>query len=346
MLTGQKELALVTGATGFIGTAVTLELIASGYRVLAVARSFAKVNAFLSRHPSVAGLLSWAIVPDMTVAQAFDTVISGVDYVVHVASPVNRSWKPFDIRAIDMAAQGTLNVLEAAAGETSVKRVVMTSTFGTLVNHSLNPRAGYTYTDKDWNPLGPQDVSSGGDPAYVVSKKLAEQAAWNFMESRRPQFTLTTFCPPLAFGPPIQPVDSMSHLNTSADEVWKLMNGSCHTVPPNVVPVWIDVRDVARMHVAALSNPLAANQRYITVAGVFTNSQIAHILRQAYPDLAAQGRIPPSDNDFPPEQYDADSSKALRDFDAHWVGFDQSVKDTAEELLKLEEQLHGVIGEK
>ncbi|KZO97214.1 NAD-P-binding protein [Calocera viscosa TUFC12733] len=334
----EKELVLVTGATGFIGAAVTLELVKRGYRVLATARSVAKVNAFIARHPSVAEWVSWAIVPDMAAPQAFDTAVTGVDYIMHVASPVHRSWRSFQMDSVDPAVKGTLNVLESAAKEPTVKRVVITSSMAAVVTHSLNPRVGYTYTDKDWSPLLPGDVTEEGDPAYVLSKKMAEQGAWEFVDTRKPQFTLTTFCPPLVFGPPMQPIDNMSRLNTSADEIWKLMNGSCRTVPPTIVPVWIDVRDVAKMHVAALSNPHAANQRYITAGGTYSNSQIAHILGKAYPTLVSRGLIPPSDNEPPQAQFESDSSKAMRDFGGEWIGFEQSVRDTADMLLELEKQ--------
>ncbi|EJT98088.1 NADP-binding protein [Dacryopinax primogenitus] len=329
-----RPLVLVTGATGFIGTAIVLHLIAQGYRVLATTRSFTKVNSFLSRHPRLADSVAWTIIPDMTSPSAFDSAVTGVDYIIHAAAPVNRSWKPFEASAIDVATKGVTNLLEAAAKASSVRRVVVTSSFAAVFDHRKGARVGYTYTDKDWSPLTTEDAKEGGDPAYVVSKKLAEQAAWDFIAHHKPHFTLTTICPPLVFGPPLQPVDSMSELNTSADEVWKLMNGSCGVLPPTLIPTWVDVRDVARRHVAALSHPHAPNQLYLTVAGLLSNAQIAHILGQAFPDLLANAQIPASNNEPPPPMSAVDSRRAIEDFGG-WVAMEESVTDTAKALLEL-----------
>jgi len=155
-------------------------------------------------------------------------------------------------------------------------------------------------------------------------------------------YTLTTLCQSLCLGPPLQAGNSLEQLNNSAGEVWRLMDGSCREVPETKVPAWVNmyVQDVAKRHVLAISTLAAANQRYIIVAGIYSNSQIARVLSQAHLNLLAQGRIPPSNNSPPPAMYAADSGKALQDFGRDgWTEFGSSVRDTAEGVLWLERSL-------
>ena len=70
-------------------------------------------------------------VPDITVANAYLEAIKGVDYAIHIASPIESSRRlkkdQFDEHLIQPAVRATLNILEAAKSETRVKRMVITS---------------------------------------------------------------------------------------------------------------------------------------------------------------------------------------------------------------------------
>jgi len=159
------------------------------------------------------------------------------------------------------------------------------------------------------------------------------------METHKPHFSLTTFCPPLIYGPPAQAFASMEELNQSVLELWHLISGQLMEIPDTPFPVFTDVRDVARLHVAALSNQKAPNQRYVIVGGYFTNSQIARIAASRFPSQAQ--RIPPSDNEPPPDYYKADSTPAERDFGMQWIGLEQCIRDMAKELYDTESSLLG-----
>lgn len=98
--------------------------------------------------------------------------------------------------------------------------------------------------------LGTQNFLDG----YYTSKKLAEKAAWDFIENEKPHFSLTTLCPPFVFGPPEQEVSSLDQLNTSAAVMYKLFTGETQTVE-NGEFIWVDVRDLALAHVLAIVSP-------------------------------------------------------------------------------------------
>jgi len=107
-----------------------------------------------------------------------------------------------------------------AAHQPRVKRVVIASSIAAVIDISQGFREGYTYTEKDWNPVTWEQLKAIGDPhlAYATSKKVAEKAAWDFMDANKPHFALTTICPPMVFGSPLQPVENMKGLNQSSED--------------------------------------------------------------------------------------------------------------------------------
>jgi nucleoside-diphosphate-sugar epimerase len=90
--------------------------------------------------------------------------------------------------------RGTLEILEAAKKAGSVTRVVITSSFAALQDYRKGNRPGYTYSTRDWCPLTYEEAKVTEDQllVYVASKKLAESAAWKFIEEEEPNFTLAT----------------------------------------------------------------------------------------------------------------------------------------------------------
>ena len=63
------------------------------------------------------------------------------------------------------------------------------------------------------------------------------------------------------------------------------MIGPIQAVPPAVYPV-VDVRDLAELHVRAMTQPQAGGRRLIGAADVLSMPQMARLLRNAFPDYA------------------------------------------------------------
>ena len=66
-----------------------------------------------------------------------------------------------------------------------------------MVDLDKNPRAGYVYTDKDWDPVTWEKGQEDGYGGYHASKTFAEKAAWEMYKECQPSWDLVTFCPPM-----------------------------------------------------------------------------------------------------------------------------------------------------
>ncbi|TDL15600.1 NAD-P-binding protein [Rickenella mellea] len=335
-----RGLVLVTGATGFVGTEVAIAFLDAGYTVRGTARSQQKFNDWESFNPKYKGKIQWFIA-DLSVPNGFDEAIKGVQYIAHTASPFTYDFKDNETDMLKPAIEGTKIIMEAAKKEPSVEHVVITSSFTAILDFEKFPNPGYTYTRKDWNPATYEEAAKSDNHAFVyfASKALAERAAWDDKEHR---FYITTICPPLVIGPPRQPLKSMADLNTSNAGVYDLINGSSSDpVPATSAPVAVDARDVALLHVRAVEDPSARNQRIACIAFHIFNFQIVEILRKAFASspskLARIKSVSGLDNPFP--HYDSDSSDGEELLGRPWTTPEVCYKDTAERLWELEEML-------
>ena len=91
-------------------------------------------------------------------------------------------------------------VLSSALKATKLKRLTITSSFASVVDLDKNSRAGYTYTDKDWDPVTMEKGQEDGYWDYHASKTFAERRAWDMWEEAKPSRDLVTFCPPMIYG--------------------------------------------------------------------------------------------------------------------------------------------------
>jgi nucleoside-diphosphate-sugar epimerase len=239
------QTVLVTGASGFIAAHVIEALLAAGFKVRGTVRSESTALKVRKAHAKHAEVLSFAIVPDISAPNAFDKAVRGVDGVIHTASPFVLSAKDYDSELFEPAVNGTVSVLKAVkANNPSVRRIVITSSFAANLDFSAGLRPGYAYTEADWNPVT-IDEARKADPttAYLVSKTLAEKAAFDFVETEHPNFTIATLTPPMVYGPLASDFESMSKLNTSSGDIYRLFNGTEKEVPETGFWGYVDVRD-------------------------------------------------------------------------------------------------------
>lgn len=348
--TSQGPKVLLTGVSGFVGSHVLDQLLKSSrsYHVTCVIRSKAKTEPWLSRQ-FAAGFQQNRIdvieVSDLLASGCLDSAVEAKDYIVHVASPYVLSAKNNKRDIIDPAIKMTQNVLDAAlkaenkakaAGEKpKLKRIVVTSSFAAI----LNPLKGieqrdYTYTDKDWQPIQYAFMGMFYSPlAYLISKTLAEKSVWNFLEQHKPSFDAATVNPPNIYGPIIHEVKSEDAINTSSAEPWKLYkaggpNGD-GKVPAEALWSFCDVRDVAKVHVAALDNPKAHNTRYLACGGSISWQEVADEIHSnpEYPQ-ELKDHIPrgtPGQRHRPSPLAKLDTSRAEKDLGIQFLDWKESV---------------------
>ncbi|GAA6045157.1 hypothetical protein JCM8097_000929, partial [Rhodosporidiobolus ruineniae] len=173
-----------------------------------------------------------------------------------------------------------------------------------------------------------------------AAKKLAEQEAWKIADEEKTKWKLTTICPPSLSGPPHQPLDSLAALNTSIAAIWDVVDKK--EISQVLFPVYTDNRDVAKLHVRAVTKEIAAGKRYLCVAGRYQNEQVAFLGRKHFPQHAS--RFPPVKPeeavDRAEQLFKTDPSLVLRELlPEGWTPFEESMKDTLAELFRLEEEL-------
>ncbi|KZT56847.1 hypothetical protein CALCODRAFT_509179 [Calocera cornea HHB12733] len=151
-------------------------------------------------------------------------------------------------------------------------------------------RPGHTYWKKDWNTATWDDAAASdyGGFVYCASKVIAERAAWDFLEREKPGFSLTVYNPPMVFGPPIQPFDSLDRLNEFVDEPWQLLSGKARVMAFTAFLIFVDVRDLAYLQVVSLANEAARDQRYFTISSDYTGDDVVRIAAAAFPAQAAR----------------------------------------------------------
>jgi nucleoside-diphosphate-sugar epimerase len=266
---------LVTGGSGFLGSYCVLRLLADGHEVRTTVRRLdreAAVRATLKAAGANPGnQLSFAAA-DLLDDAGWDAAVRGCDIVLHVASPFPQQMPDDENELIAPARDGTLRVLRAAR-DAGIRRVIVTSSFAAIgYGHPERPAP---FTEDDWTDL------DGEVTAYVKSKTLAEGAAWEFLAREGRGMELVVINPTGILGPVLGP-----DYASSIALVKRLLDGGI----PGCARLYfglVDVRDVADLHVRAMSHPDAAGQRFLATAGDFLSMvEIARALRRRLPDRA------------------------------------------------------------
>jgi nucleoside-diphosphate-sugar epimerase len=273
-----SETVLVTGGSGFIGGWCVASLLQRGYRVRTTVRSLAKEAAARAAIASVVDPQDRLSFYPATLTEdaGWDAAADGCDYVLHVASPLGVGAPKDPNVLIIPAREGALRALKAAA-KAGVRRVVMTSSVAAAA-----PPPGRRDAESDetvWT--NPEDKGVG---AYPQSKTIAERAAWAFIEEYGGPTALSVVNPALVLGP----VLTAENLG-SVQVVQRLMNGSLPGLPRLGFNI-VDVRDVADLHIRAMTAPQAAGERFIAAGDFLWMKDIAAVLRA---DLGADAaKIP------------------------------------------------------
>lgn len=263
-----EEMVLVTGGTGFIAQHCILALLDAGYLVRTTARSLAR-EAEVRANLKVGGVdagdrLSFAAV-DLTVDRGWAEAAEGCTYVQHGASPTPSGNQVREEDWVRPAVEGNLRVLRAAR-DAGVKRVVLTSAFGAIgVGHKPLKRP---FNELDWSNL------SGNVAPYQRSKTLAERAAWDFVAREGGGLELSAVNPTTVLGPALG-----SDYSHSVRLIKNMMDGQPGC--PKVNTCVVDVRDVADLHLRAMTSRAANGERFLAAAGEsMWLVEIAKVLRQ------------------------------------------------------------------
>lgn len=337
------SLVLVTGGSGFVGAHCILQLLAAGHQVRTTVRN-------RSREADVLGMLNRGgathadrvtfVAADLERDDGWADAVRGCEYALHIASPFPAQVPNDENEIIVPARDGALRVLRAAR-DAGVRRVVLTSSFA-AIGYGHAPQSA-PFDERAWT-----NIDGGGVQPYVKSKTIAERAAWDFIASDGARLELSVVNPVGIFGPVLG-----RDYSTSILLVQRLMDGAMPGCPKLYFGI-VDVRDVADLHLRAMTHPAAGGERFLAVSGDFLPiAAMAAILRRRLG--AAAARVPrrelpnwlvrlaafrdPAVKQIVPElgkHRNATSEKAQRLLDWRPRSAEEAIIATAESLLALQ----------
>ncbi len=264
----------VTGASGYIATWLVRYLLEACATVHATVRDpenhekTAPLRALAAAHPGRLRLFA----ADLLDPAGFDAAFAGCTTLFHTASPftLDQSAGAAE-RFIAPAVEGTRHVLAAATHAATISRVVLTSSVAAISGDARECTArGGTLTEAHWNETSRPDHNP-----YACSKTRAERAAWEIATTA--PWRLVALNPGLVLGPSLSPASRSG----SFALIGKYTNGSLLFGVPEIWLGCVDVRDVARAHIAAAQNP-GATGRHILVAETLTMLELGQRLRALF----------------------------------------------------------------
>ena len=267
----RSTIVLVTGGTGYLARWVTLQLLERGHAVRATVRDLGRadeVRASLAARTSATDRLSFTEA-DLLVDAGWEQAMEGVSFVQHVASPLPvGEFRGKDVEAI---ARGGMQRVLRAADAAGVRRTVVTSS--TEAVRTVDPAA--VADESVWTDL--PDLPPN---AYARSKTLAERDAWAFVADGRSRMELVTLLPSSIQGP------VLSHDYSGSVDLVRMMLAGRMPALPNFGFPFVDVRDLADLHVEAMTSEGAAGERVIASGEFLWFREVAQLLRDELGDEA------------------------------------------------------------
>ena len=261
-----SDTVLVTGGSGFLGGWCVAGLLRRGDAVRTTVRDSSReqeVRDMLAAEVDAGDRLS-VVQADLSSDEGWAEAVAGCDYVLHVASPFPPVQPKDPDELIVPARDGALRVIRAAL-DAGVKRIVMTSSVAAIRNTGT-PSTG-PHTELDWS-----DAANTKLTPYTRSKTIAEQAAWDLVRERDAADRLAVVNSGAILGPVLS-----KHRSYSLEVIERMLKGMPGV--PRLGFSFVDVRDVADLHIAAMAPPQAGGERFIATQEFLWMSDVAKILR-------------------------------------------------------------------
>lgn len=275
MSTNKNTTVLVTGGSGFIAVHCMVKLLQQGYKVRTTLRSLRREHEVgeMLENGGVTSLENLSFIEaDLSSDKNWNEAVKDCTYVLHVASPTPAIQFTHEDELINPARDGVLRVLKASK-TAGVKRVVLTSAFGAVGMGHKNRKT--PYTENDWSIL------SEKIHPYQKSKTIAERVAWDFINNEGNSLQLSAVNPVGVMGPILG--KDYSHSNQSIRQMLEGQIKAC----PKIDSCYVDVRDVADLHLLAMTHPKAAGERFLATSGdALSMLDVAKILKRRLGDAA------------------------------------------------------------
>lgn len=295
-----KGPVVVTGAAGFVGSWLVMRLLEQGYTVRATVRdptNIKKTKHLLDLPDSSTRLTLWKA--DLDDEGSFDEAINGSTAVFHVATPMDFESTDPENEVIKPTINGVLNIMKSCEKASTIKRVIFTSSAGTVnVEEHQRPE----YSESCWSDVDFCRRVKMTGWMYFVSKSLAEKAAWDFAKENNIDFI--SVIPTLVVGPFIMPTMPPSMITALA-----LITGNepHYSILKQIQLVHLD--DLCLAHIFLLEHPKAEG-RYICSSDDVTILELAKMLKERYPEYNIPTKFKGVDDNIKAVHF---SSKKLTD---------------------------------
>ncbi|PKK41299.1 hypothetical protein CI102_14144 [Trichoderma harzianum] len=328
-------LVLVTGANGYIASHVVDVLLELGYNVRGTVRqSKPWLDRFFEDRYGK-GRYESTVVSAMEEEDAFASAAKGTDGIIHVATDVTLASEPH--RIIPAVRNGTINALKAASSQESVKRFVLTSSSTAAIIPQANKK-GVIVDESTWNDdvvalawSGTAPDSAKGYTTYAASKTEGERAAWKWVEENKPGFVLNTVLPNCNFGRILIPEHMHGSTMGFVRNFFKRDYSALSLLPPQY---FVDVRDTARLHVAALLDPNVKEERIFAFAREYNWTDVLTILRKLRPEQEFPDDPENEGRDYTEVVPIARAQRLLQDFfgQTGWTSLEDSLAAGIEDI--------------
>ncbi|TGJ83989.1 hypothetical protein E0Z10_g4776 [Xylaria hypoxylon] len=331
------ELVLITGISSFVGFAVTLSTLESGYRVRAVVRREPQIEELKKALPSqFRAQVEFVVIPNLGAAGAFENKLESVDHILHVAAPANLQNANFKRDYLEPARDITLSLLSTAVKYPSIKRLVVTSSLSAYVAVSevLSGKVSrdvYRSDDEIYH-YSVDDEIAFDLLAYAAGKSIALDTAEGFLKANSPSFETVFLVPSFTFGP--------NKLSKTVDDFNQGSNAILlgHILGKSKDPLLtlsVHIDDVAKAHVLALQQSVPPGRYILDSEGpAATNwSDALPFVKKYYPDAVPS--VFAEDAEPVSVKMVLDNSKAGKALGIEFKSFEEQVKDTAGFYLSL-----------
>ncbi|KAM9908667.1 hypothetical protein OXX79_000216 [Metschnikowia pulcherrima] len=333
---------LVSGASGFIAQHIVRLLISKGYNVIGTVRSAQKGDRLKSNLSSKQ--FTYEIVPDISSPNALDAVVQNhpeATIFLHTASPFHYKASDIEKELLLPAVNGTINALSAIKKHgPQIKSVVVTSSYVAMWNYAKFYDPTHTDTETSWNPISWAEGKVDSEQGYYASKTFAEKEAWDFYKREKPAFDLNFVNPVLVFGPQAFDSEVSPELNASSEIINRLLKLGPEAEIPDFSSVFVDVRDVAKAHIAAFEKGLSG-ERLLLYSSKFTNQDIIDIVNDNFRELRNRLSVgnPGSGSSAISKICTIDDSRTRQILGSERIGLKSSVIDTVRQILENTKQL-------
>jgi len=259
---------LVTGGSGYIALHCIAELLKRGFYVRTSLRTVDRKKEVVNNLQEIVyteNMLEFCIL-DLMQDKGWDKAVQGCTYVMHIASPVLSKGEDEIKELIQPAVEGTRRAIHHSVKH-KVKRFIMTSSVAAICQ-------GYDkqiYDENDWTDLDSNTITN-----YDISKTKAEKYLWSFIDAldNNEKIEVCTINPSFVVGPSLS-----DDIGSSNIVIKELLNDLIPFVP-RLNLGFVDVKDVAEMHIEAMLSNNAAGKRFILNKKTMWLSDISKLLNQ------------------------------------------------------------------